>query len=461
MAFAVETAATLAGAVAGKVTVPGDAGYDEARTVFNAMIDRRPAVIVEVAGESDIVAALAFARENGLAVAVRAGGHHVVGYGVIDDGLVIDLRGMKGIVVDAAKRSVVVQAGVLWGELDAATQAHGLAVTGGRVTTTGVAGLCLGSGSGWLERMQGLTSDNLLRARVVTADGRIVTASATENPDLFWGLHGGGGNFGIVSEFEFALQPVGPMIFGGLLAWPREAARDVLRLYRSFMESAPDEVGGAFAFLTAPPEPFVPVEAQGQPAVAVVVAYFGDPANGPEAYKPLLEFGPPVVAMVDQMPYVALQQLIDAGNQPGHHNYWKAEFLDELSDAAIDVFVEHANLIASPHTQLLVLPGGGAYSRVDENATALGNRSSKWNFHALGVWEDPSESEVHTAWARNLVAAMEPHATAGAYPNFSSDTGTERAKWSYGGRYDRLAAVKKTWDPDNVFRVNQNIEPAR
>lgn len=461
MAMAVGSTATLASTIAGTITVPGDAGYDEARSVFNAMIDRKPAVIVEVTSENDIIAALAFARENGLPVAVRAGGHHVVGYGVIDDGLVIDLRGMKGIVVDAARKSAVVQGGVLWGELDAATQAHGLAVTGGRVTTTGVAGLCLGSGSGWLERMQGLTSDNLRRARVVTADGRVVTASATENPDLFWGLHGGGGNFGIVSEFEFALQPVGPMIFGGMLAWPRAAARDVLRLYRTFMEAAPDEVGGAFAFLTAPPEPFVPLEAQGQPAVGIIVAYFGDPANGPEAYRPLLEFGPPVVAMVDQMPYVALQQLIDAGNQPGHHNYWKAEFLEELSDAAIDVLVEHGERITSPHTQLLVLPGGGAYARVDEDATALGNRTSKWNFHALAVWEDPTESGTHMAWARDFVTAMQPHSTSGAYPNFSSDTGTERARWSYGSRYERLAAVKNAWDPDNVFRVNQNIEPRR
>ena len=452
-------AATLADRVDGKVFVPGDAGYDEARSVFNAMIDRRPAALVEVTSDADVVAVVNFARENDLRIAVRAGGHHVAGYAVVDDGVVIDLRGLKSIVVDAAERTVKVEAGVLWGELDAATQEHGLAVTGGRVTTTGVAGLCLGSGSGWLERMQGLTSDNLIGARVVTADGRVVTASEQENPDLFWALHGGGGNFGIVTEFEFRLRPVGPMIFGGLLAWPRARAGEVLRAFRSFMVAAPDEVGGAFAFLTAPPEPFVPLEAQGQPAVGIIVAYFGDPGNGPSAYKPLLDLDP-VVAMVDQMPYVALQQLIDDPNPPGNYNYWKAEFLDELSDDAVDTLIEHANRISSPLTQLLLLPGGGEYARFDQAKTLLGNRQSQWNFHALGVWSDAAESDTHIAWARDLAEAMRPHATSGAYPNFSSDTGTERAKWSYGDRYDRLVAVKRVWDPANLFQVNHNIDPA-
>lgn len=452
-------AGTLAELVAGKVIVAGDAGYDEARSVYNAMIDRHPAVMVEVSSEADVVAVVRYARENKLPIAVRAGGHHVAGYGVVDDGAVIDLRGMKNIVVDPEKRTAVVQAGALWGELDAATQEHGLAVTGGRVTTTGVAGLCLGSGSGWLERLHGLTSDNMLRATVVTADGRVVTASDTENSELFWALHGGGGNFGIVTEFEFRLHPVGPMVFGGLLAWPRDRAAEVLRAYRDFMTGAPDEVGGAFAFLTAPPEPFVPLEAQGKPAVGIVVAYFGDPAAGPAAYQPLLDLDP-VVTMVDEMPYVGLQSLLDGPNQAGFQNYWKAEFLDELSDDAIDCFVEHANRIMSPLTQLLVLPGGGAYARIDESTTALGNRTSQWNFHALGVWVDPAETETHVAWARDLSEAIRPYATSGAYPNFSSDTGTERAKWSYGDRYDRLVAVKRAWDPDNVFRANQNIDPA-
>ena len=452
-------AATLTERVRGRVVLPDDPAYDEARTVFNAMIDRRPAAIVEVAGEDDILATIAFAREDGLPLAVRAGGHHVVGYGVVDDGLVIDLRALKGITIDPEARTAVVQAGVLWGELDAATQAHGLAVTGGRVTTTGVAGLCLGSGSGWLDRMYGLTSDNLIRARVATADGRIVEASATEHPDLFWALHGGGGNFGIVTEFTFALHPVGPIIYGGMLAWPRPMAVEVLRAYREFMASAPDEAGGAFAFLTAPPEPFVPVEAQGQPAVAVIVAWFGDPEAGPDAFRPLLELGPPVVTMVEPMPYVALQSMIDGGNQPGFQNYWKAEFLDELTDEAIDTLVEHANRIASPQTQLLLLPGGGAYARVDESSTVLGNRRSAWNFHALTVWADPAENDGQMGWARAFGEAMAPHITAGAYPNFASDTGTERSKWSYGSQYDRLVEVKRAWDPDNVFRVNQNIVP--
>jgi FAD/FMN-containing dehydrogenase len=451
-------AATLSERVQGRVVLPDDPSYDEARSVFNAMIDRRPAAIVEVANEADVVTAVGFAREEGLALAIRAGGHHVVGYGVVDDGLVIDLRNLNGIVVDAERRTALVQGGVHWGELDAATQEHGLAVTGGRVTTTGVAGLCLGSGSGWLERMQGLTSDNLVRARVVTADGRVVVASAEENPDLFWALHGGGGNFGIVTEFEFRLQPVGPIVYGGLLAWPRELAGELLRAYRSFMAGAPDEVGGGFAFLTAPPEPFVPVEAQGQPAVGIVVAYFGDPEEGAEAFRPLLELSP-VVNIAQPMPYVALQSMLDGGNQPGFQNYWKAEFIDELTDEVVDVLVEHANRISSPLTQLLVLPGGGAYARVDPSATALGSRHSAWNFHALGVWADPAESDTHVAWARDLAAAMAPYVTSGAYPNFASDTGEERSRWSYGDRYDRLVAAKRAWDPDNLFRVNQNIAP--
>lgn len=454
----VGAAATLSERVQGRVVVPGDAAYDEARAVFNSMIDRRPSAIVEVANEADVVATVDFARAEGLPLAVRAGGHHVVGYGVVDDGVVIDLRALKGIVVDADRRTALVQAGVLWGELDAATQEHGLAVTGGRVTTTGVAGLCLGSGSGWLERMYGLTSDNLIRARVVTADGRVVVASAEENGELFWALHGGGGNFGIVTEFEFALHPVGPVIYGGLLAWPREVAGDVLRAYRSFMADAPEEAGGAFAFLTAPPEPFVPLEAQGQPAVGIVVAYFGDPDAGAEVFRPLLELAP-VVNIAQPMPYVALQSMLDGGNQPGFRNYWKAEFLDELTDEAIDVLVEHANRISSPFTQLLVLPGGGAYARIDPSSTALGSRDSAWNFHALGVWADAAEDDTHVAWARDLSAAMAPHVTAGAYPNFASDTGIERSKWSYGERYERLVAAKRAWDPDNLFRVNQNIAP--
>ena len=459
MAMVVGAAASLSERVQGRVILPENPDYDDARRVFNAMIDRRPAAIVEVAGEADVVEVIAFAREHDLPLAVRAGGHHVVGYGVVDDGIVIDLQRLDGIAVDAEARTVLVQAGVRWGELDAATQQFGLAVTGGRVTTTGVAGLCLGSGSGWLERMYGLTSDNLVRARVATADGRIVEASPAENPDLFWALHGGGGNFGVVTEFEFLLHPVGPIIYGGLLAWPRAMAGDVLRAYRTFMASAPDEAGGAFAFLTAPPEPFVPVEAQGQPAVGVIVAWFGDPAEGPAVFRPLLELGPPVVAMVDAMPYVALQSMIDGGNQPGFQNYWKAEFLDALSDDVIDLLVEHANRITSPHTQLLVLPGGGAYARVDPESSALGSRHSAWNFHALGVWADPAENEVHIGWARDLRDALAPHVTAGAYPNFASDTGADRARWSYGDRYERLVAVKRAWDPDNLFRSNQNIEP--
>jgi FAD/FMN-containing dehydrogenase len=451
--------AALADSVQGAVLVAGDAEYDTARHVFNSMIDKHPAVIVQVASDADVVAAIAFAREHDLPLAVRAGGHSVVGYGVCDGGGVIDLSGLKRIVVDAGNRRVSAQGGVLWAELDAATQEHGLAVTGGRVSTTGVAGLCLGSGSGWLERMHGLTSDNLVRATVVTADGRIVNASADENDDLFWALHGGGGNFGVVTEFEFELHPVGPIVWGGLIAWPREMAGEVARAYRDFMDAAPDEVGGALAFLTAPPEPFIPVEAHGQPIVAVIAAYFGDPERGAEAFKAILELGPPAVAMVDAMPYVVSQSLIDDGNKAGNRNYWRAEFLEALPDEAIDALVEHANRITSPITGLLVAPAGGALSRVDESTTLLGHRDSPWNFHALGQWVDPAEDETHMRWARELGAGMAPWTTSGAYLNYTSETGAERVKATFGERYDRALAVKRAWDPDNVFRINQNIDP--
>src|SRR4051812_29119400 len=332
--------ATLTDDIQGDIFRPGDPGYDEARMVINSMIDRRPALIARPIDEDGVAAVVNLAREEGLPLAVRCGGHGVSGHGTCDDGIVLDLGGLKRIEIDPAGKLVRAGGGLTWGELDAATQEHGLAVTGGRVSTTGIGGLTLGSGSGWLERKYGLACDSLMSARVVLADGSIVTASPFQNEDLFWGLRGGGGNFGVVTEFTYELHDVGPMIFGGMLMYPRAMARDVMRHYRDWIESAPREVGGAMALISAPPHDPVPVEVQGKPMIGVILAYFGELAGGEEALRPMVEFGPPAMAMVAPMPYTALQMMLVDGFPPEAHVYFKAEFIDDLSDDAIDTAIE-------------------------------------------------------------------------------------------------------------------------
>jgi FAD binding domain len=333
---------TLDSTFAGELIRPGDPGYDDARQLFNGSVDKRPALIARCTGPRDVQAALAHARGQGLPVAVRGGGHSAVGYSSCDDGIVIDTGPMKSVDIDVDGRTGRFGAGLTWGELDAATQEHGLAVTGGRVTHTGIAGLTLGSGSGWIDRKLGSTCESLISAEVVTADGRVVGASADENADLLWGLKGGGGNFGVVTEFEFRLHPVGPIVFAGMILHPRAAARELLRFYRDLMEQAPDEVGGGFALLTAPPEDFVPEEARGKPAAGLILVYVGDPEHGEETLRPLLEWGEPLVKLVQPMPYVAVQQLIDAANPWGITDYYKIDYLPELPDEAIDAAVDTA-----------------------------------------------------------------------------------------------------------------------
>jgi FAD/FMN-containing dehydrogenase len=439
---------------------PGDEGYDEARRVFNGMIDRRPAIIARCTNADDVVAVVNLAREHNLPLSIYGGGHGVTGSAVVDAGVVADLRGMKGIQIDPEARTVRAEAGLTWGELDAATQEHGLAVTGGRMSETGVAGLALGSGSGWLERKLGFTCDNLVMAEVVTADGSKLMASEEENPDLFWGLRGGGGNFGVVTAFHFRLHPVGPIVLGGMLLYPAPMAGDVLRFWRDFMLGAPDEVGSAVAFITAPPEEFVPEPARGQPVVGVIICYAGEVAEGQEVLRPLLEFGPPAADLVQPMPYVALQQLIDPGNPKGMQNYWTFEFLAELPDQAIDALVEHATKPVSPLTQIIVVPGGGAIARVDEDATAFGQRSAPWSTHFLSIWPDPTDNETNIAYTRATAAAIKPWTTGRAYVNFIGDEGLGRVEAAYGPeRFARLRALKTKWDPQNLFRHNQNIPP--
>jgi FAD/FMN-containing dehydrogenase len=454
-----ETTLSLPG-FAGTVMRPGDAAYDEARTVFNGLIDSRPALIARCTSTSDVAAAVRHARANNLTVSVYGGGHGVTGSAVAEGSLCVDLRGMKTADVDVESRTVRAAAGLTWGELDAATQEHGLAVTGGRVPSTGVSGLALGSGSGWLERKCGFTCDNLLSAELVTADGNVVTASGTDNPELFWGLRGGGGNFGIVTTFTFALHQIGPMVWGGMIIFPPQRAGEVMRAYRDFVAKAPDEVGSGLAFVTAPDEEFVPEPARGHPMVGIICCYVGRPEDGPAAYAPLLEMEP-AMAMVDVMPYVVVQGLIEGGNQKGALNYWTGDFYDDLPDEAIDALVEIATQPVSPMTQIIVVPGGGAVARVDDDAMALGSRQAAFNLHFLGMWTDPADSPRNIDYIRTLAGSLKRWSTGAAYLNFLGDEGMGRIEASFGPeKFARLQQLKTTWDPDNLFRHNQNIPPA-
>jgi FAD/FMN-containing dehydrogenase len=444
----------------GALIRPEDEGYDEARSVFNGMIDRRPALIARCGSTADVVAAVRHGVSQGLEISVYGGGHSVTGHAVNDGGLCIDLRGLRRADVDPGARVVRAGGGLTWGELDAATQEHGLAVTGGRVPSTGVAGLALGSGSGWIERAFGFTCDNLLEAEVVTAAGDVVTASATENPDLFWGLRGGGGNFGIVTTFTLQLHPLGPIVFGGMLVFPPFEAERVVQGYRDFVATAPDEVGSGLAFITAPNEEFVPEPARGHPAIGIVCCYTGDPADGPAAYQPLLDLGP-AVQMVQPMPYTEVQKLIEPGTPKGLRNYWTADFYGELTDDAVALLVKGATAPVSPWTQVIVIPGGGALSRVPEDATAFGARSAAFNIHYLSLWEDAADDAANIAFTKDLAESMKPWSTGSAYLNFLGDEGQSRIEKGFGPeKWARLRQLKATWDPDNVFHGNQNIPPA-
>jgi FAD/FMN-containing dehydrogenase len=443
----------------GQLIHAGDAGYDEARTVFNAMVDRRPAVIARCTCTEDVGLAVDLAREQRLPLSVYGGGHGVTGAAVCDDGVVVDLRAMKGIDVDPQARTVRAEGGLTWGEFDAATQAHGLAVTGGRVSTTGIAGLALGSGSGWLERKLGFTCDNLLKAEVVTADGRVVFASEEENNDLFWAIRGGGGNFGIVTAFHLGLHPIGPVVLGGMLVFTVDMARDAVRAWRDFMRDAPDEVGTALAFVHAPPEEFVPEPLRMQPVVGIVCCYAGPVEEGERALRPLRDLAPGDI--VAPMPYVAVQQLLDPANPKGRLNYWSGDFLEALPDDAVDILVEHGNARPSPFTQIIVIPGGGAPSRVPDDATAFGQRDAPFNIHYLSMWEDPAATDANVAYTRRFADAMRPWATGRAYLNFLGDEGPSRVEAAFGpDKFARLQALKDKWDPENLFRHNQNIPPS-
>jgi FAD/FMN-containing dehydrogenase len=444
----------------GALIHPEDNAFEEARKVFNGMIDRRPVLIARCFSAEDVAQAVNLARERGLPLSVYGGGHAVTGSAMCEAGVCVDLRGMKGIAVDPVARTVRAEGGVNWGEFDAATQAHGLAVTGGRNPTTGIAGLTLGSGSGWLERKLGFSCDSLFKVELVVADGRKVIASEDENPELFWGLRGGGGNFGVATAFHFRLHPIGPIVLGGLLLYPAAMASEVARNYRDFMESAPDEVGGAMIFMTAPPADFVPEPARGQPAVGIVICYAGPVEEGEAALRPLRSFGPPAADLVQPMPYLAVQKLTEAGNPPGIRNYWTADFMAGLPDEALDTLIGMATKPVSPLTGIIVVPGGGAPSRVDEEATAFGQRKAPWNIHYLSTWFDPADDARNIDYTRGLAAAMKPWSTGRVYLNYIGEEGQSRVEAAFGPhKYARLQAIKRQWDPQNLFRHNQNIEP--
>ena len=453
----------LRSAVGGEVITPEDASYDEARKVWNGMIDRHPALIVRCTSTDDVVAAINFGRDNDLVVSVRGGAHSTPGYSTCDGGIVIDLGPMNSVEVDSDARTARAQGGANWGHVDAATQEHGLAVTGGRVSDTGIGGLTLGSGSGWLERPYGITASSLRGAEVVTADGRVVRANGDENSDLLWGLRGGGGNFGIVTEFEFDLHPVGPIVMGGMLAFPRPQAREVARAYRDFMEQAPDQMCGGLAMITTPPEDFVPEEARGKPAVGIIFCHIGSPEEGEQALQELLSKLPePVLKMVQPMPYVALQQMLDAGNPHGIREYFKIDWLNQLSDDAIDTAVELAERMPAPFAQVILAPMGAAVARTDNDALALTVPDAPWAYFALTMWMDPAEDQQNIAWTREFHEAMQQFGLNMALPNFiQADEGIMRVPEIYGeAKYAKLIALKKKWDPDNLFRLNQNIDPS-
>jgi FAD/FMN-containing dehydrogenase len=448
----------------GDVIAPDHDGYDDARAVWNGTVDRRPRLIARCSGTADVAAAVRFARDRDLEIAVRSGGHNVAGTAVCDDGIVIDLSAMRAVTVDPVERTARVQGGALWADVDHETQRHGLATTGGTVSHTGVGGLTLGGGLGWLMRKHGLTVDNLVEAEVVTAEGDIIRPSANDHPDLFWALRGGGGNFGVVSSFRFTLHPLGPTVMAGPVFWAAEDTTDVLRFYREFVTDAPDELGNVIRLGTIPPWPAVSEELHFQPAIAVASCYAGPVEDGERAVRALRQFGTPLVDLVGPTLYVDHQSSIDDTVPHGRHYYWKATDLTGMSDEVIDIVAEHAYGATSPRSYAAIFHMGGAVARAPRDATAYPSRDAEHNIIIDAGWLPDQDNTVRaseTAWAREFLAALQPH-RAGVYVNFlDSDDDTSRVREAYGDDiYRRLAEVKAKYDPENVFHNNKNIQPS-
>ncbi len=433
----------------GEILVEGDAGYDKERKIWNGMIDRKPVVIAQCIETSDIQYAVKFAKENSLLISVRGGGHNVSGNAVCDSGIMIDLSLMRSVKVDTEKKWAITEMGATWGDFDKATQQHGLATTGGLITTTGVAGLTLGGGVGWLVRKHGLSCDNIIEADVVTADGNLVKASLQENPDLLWGIRGGGGNFGIVSSMKLQLHDVG-MVLGGMILHTRDKAKEVIRFYREFMKTAPEELTLYTGLLTSP---------DGVPVVGMIGCYCGDIEKGEAVLKPLREFGTPIADMIQPLPYVQMQSLLDAGFPHGNRYYWKSGFLKELSDEAIDTIVDQMASNPSPYSATLFEFYGGAATREPEGGTSYPHRQLQFDLVIISNWPDKADDEVNIAWTRNIWEAVQPFLSNKVYVNALGVEGKDRVKEAYGENYQKMLELKRKYDPANLFRMNQNIEP--
>jgi FAD/FMN-containing dehydrogenase len=449
----------LASEIRGDVIRPADPPYEAARRVYNAMIDRYPALIVRAANTEDVIATVRFVRERGLDLSVRGGGHNVAGFGTNDGGVVLDLSLMRNVRVDPVRRTARIGGGATWGDVDHATHVFGLAIPSGIISTTGVGGLTLGGGIGYLNRRYGLSIDNLLSADIVTADGRQVVASADEEPGLFWAVRGGGGNFGVVTSFEFRLHPV-DTVYGGPIFFPVACSGDVLRFYRDFIAGAPRELSAFFGYHIAPPAPFVPEHLHGHTACAIVVCYTGPLEQAETAVKPIREAAPVALDLMGPLPYPALNSLFDALLPPGLQHYWKADVDNELSDAAIAIHTEYGPRVPNFHSLMHLYPLDGAVQDVDRDATAFGGRDARFSHIIAGIDTEPANMPAHREWVREYWTALHPHSTGGAYVNFLMDEGQERVKATYRDLYPRLQAVKDEYDPTNVFHMNQNIRPS-
>ena len=452
----------LRGRLQGALCLPGEPGYEEARTVWNAMIDRYPAAVVRALGENDVRLAVDAARELEVAISIRGGGHNIAGDAVCDGGLMLDMSLMKGVHIEPETRTARVEPGATLGDFDRAAQAFGLATPLGVNSTTGVAGLTLGGGFGWVSRKHGLTADNLLSADVVLASGGLVRASADQNPDLYWAIRGGGGNFGVITSFGYRLHPIGPEVLAGLVVHPASDARAVLRGYRNLVSNAPDELTCWVVMRKAPPLPFLPPAIHGKEVLILAMCYAGDPEQGQRALAPLRSLGQPIADAVGPLPYVAWQQAFDPLLTPGRRNYWKSHNLLELADGAIDVLLAHLDRMPSPECELFVAHLGGAVNRIAPGATAYPHRDIQFVINVHTRWGDVSQDQKCIAWARGLFDQLAPHATGGVYVNFMPEDEAQRvSRGAYGGNHQRLAQLKARYDPTNLFRRNRNIAPKR